>query len=67
MAKIPPAKPDAIFTVRHGITGTLLTKPLTTLEEAEAAAIRLSAGRPHTVELWHRDHQVAWYSHGHRG
>jgi len=43
--KPPPASPELLYTVRNGISGTRLTKPLTTLAEADAAAIKISATR----------------------
>jgi hypothetical protein len=61
------ASTEALFTVRHGITGMRLTKPLASLPEADTAAIRLSTEKPHTVEVWHRDRMIAWYAHGVRG
>ena len=41
MRQPSPAIPKALYTVRHGVTGMRLTKPLATLVEANAAAIRL--------------------------
>jgi len=62
------ASPEPLYIVQHAVIGTQwLTKPLATFVEADAAAIRLSTGKPHTVEVWHRDRMIAWYAHGVRG
>lgn len=67
MPKIKQAKQEALYTIRHGITGMALRKPLMTLVEADAAAIRLNTDKPHTVEVWHRDRVIAWSANGVRG
>ena len=64
MRQPSPASPELLYIVKHGITGMRLTKPLATMVEADAAAIRLSTEKPHTVEVWHRDRMIAWYAHG---
>ena len=61
------ASPELLYIVKHGVTGMRLTKPLTTLVEADAAAIRLSLDLSYIVEVWHRDQVIAWYSRGVRG
>ena len=60
-------KAEPQYTVRHGVTKNRLTKPLPTLSEADAAAIRLSLDRSYIVEVWHRDRVTAWYADGVRG
>lgn len=61
------ASPELLYIVKHGVTKNRLTKPLATLVEADAAAIRLSTNKPQTVEVWHRDRMIVWYAHGVRG
>jgi len=61
------ASPEALFTVRNGISGTRLIEPLATMVEADAAAIRISLDRSYIVEVWHRDQVIAWYANGVRG
>jgi len=62
-----PASPEHAYTVRHGRTKNRLIKPLATLVEADAAAIRISLDRSYIVEVWHRDRMIAWYATGVRG
>ena len=45
------ASPEPQYIVGNGISGTKLIEPLVTWIEADAAAIRLSTEKPHTVEV----------------
>jgi hypothetical protein len=45
------AIPEAHYIVRHGVIGMMLTKPLVTMVEADAAAIRISLDRSYIVKV----------------
>jgi hypothetical protein len=61
------AKPEAIFSVRHGVTKDRLTYAVATSAEAENHAERLSSEVTHTVEIWNCDKTVCWYVDGLKG
>jgi len=61
------AKPELIYTVRHGVTKNRLTYAVATFSEAEKHAERLSSEATHTVEIWSGEKMVYWYFDGLEG
>jgi hypothetical protein len=54
-----PALPEALFTVRHEITGTSPTNPAGCYLQADTAVIRPSTDKPHAAEVWYRVRKIS--------
>jgi hypothetical protein len=61
------ARPELIYTVRHGVTKNRLTYAVANFAEAEKHAERLSSEVTHTVEIWNGEKMVCWYFDGAKG
>ena len=54
-----PAKPELIYTVRHGVTKNRLAYAVATFAEAEQQAKTISSEGSHTVEICH-EKMIFW-------